>query len=480
MLLRKTLLTMPAQVAGPLAQFVAAVVWTYWLTPAALGVYAIVWAVQELVLLLFLSWWSVYVLRYLTTHDGADERRLVDGLEIAVQIAAAALQTVTALAVLWLVLDIAPGANLIAATVAFTLTRNLTSHLADRARARFATGAYTMLSTIGPVLGLLFGLAAVAFLAPTPENVLWGYALAQALGLALALPFVRPVTLRPAADRALLVTAFAYGVPLMLGNVFSWVSTHSIRFIVEHDLGPAAVGLVSVGWWLGQRATTFGALLVLGAAFNVAVERMREGGIARALPQLATNGAMILTILVPMVAGIWLLNGPIVDALVAEGYREVTKDILPFAALAGALSVFRAHGSDQCWMLFERPRIDSYLAGSDAVLTVIACIAGLKLGGLTGAVVGCAAASTVSTVVSFSVANRMFGYHLRPGDLVRIGLATAVMAGAILVLGAPAGRIGLAVTIGAGAAVFFATLALLYPALTRRIGGAVLGKVALR
>ena len=39
MLLRQTILYLPAQIIGPLAQMAATIVWTYWLQPEALGAY---------------------------------------------------------------------------------------------------------------------------------------------------------------------------------------------------------------------------------------------------------------------------------------------------------------------------------------------------------------------------------------------------------------------------------------------------------
>ena len=58
MLLRQTLLYLPAQVVGPVFQFVSAVVWTYYLPPAEMGAFALIGAAQELVYLALLFWFS--------------------------------------------------------------------------------------------------------------------------------------------------------------------------------------------------------------------------------------------------------------------------------------------------------------------------------------------------------------------------------------------------------------------------------------
>src|SRR5665213_2619396 len=63
-LIRHTLLYLPAQLIGPVAQFAAAVVWTHWMSPDVYGVLTFMFAAQELAFVMSLSWWSQYTLRY--------------------------------------------------------------------------------------------------------------------------------------------------------------------------------------------------------------------------------------------------------------------------------------------------------------------------------------------------------------------------------------------------------------------------------
>ena len=57
MLIRQTFLYLPAQLIGPLFQFIAAVVWTHWLMPDAYGVLTFIFAAQELAYILCNGWW---------------------------------------------------------------------------------------------------------------------------------------------------------------------------------------------------------------------------------------------------------------------------------------------------------------------------------------------------------------------------------------------------------------------------------------
>ena len=469
--MRQTILYLPAQIVGPLAQMAAMIVWTYYLAPEALGAYAIVWAIQELAGLTALFWWSAYVLRYVAGLRAPEERNRLDAMESAVQIGAALVQAAFAAAAVRFVVDIEPSVHFIAATLAFTLTRNLASHFADRARAHAEIAAFSVNQIAGSLLGLGLGLAAFAVFPATPETLLWAYAAAQAAALAAALPLMRWRLRAPAIDRALLAGAWRYGAPLVVASLLFWIGSQSIRFIVQYEEGVAAVGYVTVGWWLGLRLTTFAALLVSGASFTVAVRRIAEVGHRAALPQFAMNGALLLAVLVPSVAGVILLGGSMVEALVAAPYRAMTCMVLPLAVAAGALRVFKNHGSDQCFLLFERTTLNVWSTVLEALATVAGCWIGLKLGGVHGAALGCLVAACVAGAASFAVANRLFGYYLDGRDLARIAGATAAMS-AVLALLPPAHSLGgLLVEIAVGAAVYGAAMAALYPDPVRRIAG---------
>jgi len=480
MLLRQTILYLPAQLIGPLAQMVATIVWTYWLQPEALGAYALIWAIQELAGLAALAWWSAYVLRYVATLDAETDRARLDGMEWTVQLAAALAQAAFAVAAVSFALDIEPSIQLAAAAVAFTLTRNLASHFADRARAHFEITAYSIIQITGSLFGFLFGLAAVAWIAPTPEALLWSYAAAQALGLALALPLMRVQFRVPRLDPEILKAAWRYGAPLVVASVLVWVGSHAIRFIVQADLGVEAVGFVTVGWWLGLRLTTFASMLVTGASFSIAVERIRQVGPREALPQMATNSALLLAILAPSLAGVVVLNTALVEVLVAAIYVPMTIQILPLAVAAGAIRAFKNHGSDQCFLLFERTTLNIWSTVIEASATVICCIVGLHLGGMVGAAAGCLVAAIIGEIFSFIVANRLFGYYLRISDIARIAGATLAMIAVLELLPLATSLTGLLTEVTVGTLTYGLALALMYPGEVREFTGKIAGRLARR
>ncbi|MCC6919838.1 MAG: oligosaccharide flippase family protein [Alphaproteobacteria bacterium] len=471
MLLLHTLRTIPGQVAGPLAQMAGAVAFTHWLGPAAMGVYALAWAAQELAYFGVVAGWSTYVQRHAAAHLAEGDIRRLNAAESAVQLVSGLLQALIACAAIALILDAWPSLSLVVATAAFTVTRNLGTHFAARARAETSDIAFTILQVVGPAGGLALGVFALANVSATPEALLYALAIAQGLGLIAGLPFMSFRPLRPHADRAMLRSAWVYGAPLLLSNLLEWPSIHGIRLIVEAGLGVAGVGLMTVAWWLGLRLAAFVALLVTGATFAAAIAKLDRGGAEEARAQLADNGALLLALLLPATVGVMLLARPLAELLVAPEFAATTGKLLPLAMCAGALRAFREHASEQSLLVFRRTHATIVTTMVEMPTTVILCTIGMLTGGLEAAVAGCAVAALGGALFSYAYAARLTGYYLRASDLARVAGATAVMAAAMLVLPPAATATELALTIVFGAAVYGLAATLLWRNQLRRVIG---------
>jgi O-antigen/teichoic acid export membrane protein len=472
MLLRQTLLFLPAQALVPLSQMAAAFLWTFWLPHEPMGTYAIIWSVQELIYLAVMSWWSTYCLRYASTlrQDGRDDA--FDESEMAIQLGGAALQTIAAMAAVWLFVPQGFTFEALAATLSFTLTRNVATHFSTRARAQMEALPYSINLVTGSVLGLVFGLVAVVYVDASPEALLYAYATAQALGLILSVPLSSVTLRKPKIDPAIWRAAWAFGGPMMISSAMTWAGNHAIRFVVEFGSGRAAVGAMTVGWWMGLRLAAFVGLLVMGAAFNVAVERFRKEGADAGLQQLARNGAMLLAILIPSVVGVWLVGAQLVPHLVEESYRDMTAVILPVAMLAGAARVFREHGSDPAFLLFEKAEWPPFIGTLDAVATIVFCVAGLIWGGAIGAVWGATLGAVVAGAASVLLARSTLRYWIDWRDVVKICAAATAMALPLFFLPDVLALWAVFLSAAVGAAVYVSALAVLYPEQSTRMAQA--------
>jgi O-antigen/teichoic acid export membrane protein len=460
MLIYQTLLYLPAQLLGPAFQLLAAVAWTHFMSPAEYGVLTLVIVTQELIFYLCLYWWSQYTTRYYAAHQQDQSTARFQPTENAVLIANVALQALAACIGL-AISDAGYGGPLMAATIAFTVTRSLNAHLAERSRASGRIAAYTVAQTAGPVLGCLFGFAAILEGESSAAAVLAGFALAQTL----ALPFLwRMLGLgtKISFDRGIVGFAIRFGSPLLGAAVVAWLSVNGLRVIVDKLEGAAAVGLVSVGWSLGQRAASVAAMLVTAAAYPLAVSRAVTHSRAAALTQLSQAGALLLGIIAPVTAGLLIVNHLAVELMIGLEFQSLTYSVLPIAVLSGAIRNLRLHYADQTFLLCERTDVAFIVCGLEALLTLPLCLFGLLEYGLVGACMGCLIAHVLAALFTFAVAIKRFSLPVPYVHIGKIALATLLMA--ILLTAAPWAptRLGLSLEILGGALLYAALLVLFY------------------
>jgi O-antigen/teichoic acid export membrane protein len=462
MLIRHTLLYMPAQLVGPLFQLIAMIAWTHLVDEHTLGLVTLITATHELLQIGFISWWSQYALRVVDgIRDDATVARF-QRTENMVLLASVIAQGVAA-AIILLTL-IAPDASnaLIAATLGYVATRSLNVYLGERARAQQQIGIYTIQQISGPAIGFFIGLALIALIGPDAEWPLMGYAVAQ-LGAALVvLPRVGLGTRLWPVDRIILRHAVRYGVPIVLGGALGWIGLNASRFIISHLLGIAAAGLFAVGYGLGQRAAAVAAMLVNAAAFPLAVRRMEEHGSKAALAQLSENGALLAALLAPSVVGIFMLRVPLVELLIAQPFRDATLAVLPIAVLAGALRNFRAHFCDQVFLLQKQTWFLIAVAGIDAAVGIAAGVALVTTWGIAGGAAASVASALAAMTVSVACGMLVYGLRLPIWHLLRIGGATTAMAAVLALLSTGTGVVGLVLAILLGAVVYVAAMSLLY------------------
>lgn len=457
MIIRQTLQYLPAQFVGPLSQFVAVLIWTHWLLPKDYGLVALLFSVQELVFALCMSWWTQYTVRYL---PGLTDRGPYERSENAAILMASLAEVPVVLAALALMghLDSGP---LVAAALAFTLTRTVCTHLGERARALGDVITYTVVQFMGPVLGL--GVGFILFsVRPDAVAVLAGFAVVQAAilpVLAWRLGLRPRLSLR--IDPLLLRAATGYGLPLLAAGGFGWVSVNGIRIVVERLDGLAAVGLLSVGWNLGQRLIGVVATLVTAAAFPLAVRQVASDGVGAGIAQIGRTSILIFALLLPSAVGLCCISARLTETFVGLEFQAVTLLVLPLASLAAAIRNLRMHTVDQVFMLAERPRFLLALNAAEACAAMVLCVAGFAWYGLPGACLGILAAAAASTVYAFGVGRLQHNFHIPVWSVLGLCAAAAAMAAVLLLDIYPTGTFGLMAQIAVGGTVYAGLAALI-------------------
>lgn len=433
MLIRQTIAYLPAQLLGPLTQFATAIVLTHYLGAADYGFTMLIFASQELVFLVCMSWWTFYMLRYAGTFSGEEERIRYAHTEQHVLVITTLLQGIVTAGIVLAAKPDAPLAFHLSAC-AFTMTRSYLNFLAEYARKNAAIGAYSLVQIVPPVGGLALTVLALETLPAEPSTVLLIYAGMQ---LAAGLIAGRMVGLRPlggSMDRPILRAALQFGLPITLAGGFGWIAAHGIRFVVQLGDGAVALGLLSVGWTLATRLSNVAAMLVTAAAYPLAVRAMEAGDEDGARRQISSNSALLLGIIAPATLGVAAINAPLVQLLIAPEYQEITIQILPWALFGAAIRNLRMHGWDQMFLLFEAPKAMLVLEFSEAVATVLATVIGLATGGLAGAVIGAALAAVVIAFFDMLYLRWRFRMPVPLWQLTRVMFASGVMYAAITVL----------------------------------------------
>ena len=470
MLVRHTLLYMPAQIIGPLAQFAAILVFTHWMAPSPYGVLTYIMASQDFVFLLCLSWFSQYTIRYFTSHEAGGDDCYRDS-EFTILLSTVVPQIGAAMLAL-LLISVQLSVPLVGATVLYTVTRCLSLHLGERSRAQSRILDYTLATSAGPLAGFVLAFAFVALVAATPEAALLGYGLAQAVVLVWLVSRQNMHLVLRMPERALLRQALGFGLPLILAGVAAWFGMNSIRILVDHQLGTAAMGLIAVGWALGQRITTTASMFVTIAAFPIAVERFRLGARDEAYGQITTNGLLMFGIALPSAVGLYLLQDALVSLLVAAPFRAMTVAVLPAALVAGLCRNVRTHVADQVFVLIERTKVVCLMTIAEGLAVTAGCWIGLMMDGPVGAAYGSAAGYALTMTASFAVARARAGLRLPFLDAGLVVAAVVVMALVVRLLphrdaliGGAVARIALVVAVGA--TVYAAAILTFFPVVSR-------------
>ena len=215
-------------------------------------------------------------------------------------------------------------------------------------------------------------------------------------------------------------------------------------------------------------------MFVTVAAFPIAVERFRLGSRREAYREITMNGLLMFGLALPAAVGLYLLQDALVPLLVAAPFRAMTIAVLPAGLIAGLCRNIRTHVADQVFVLIERTTMVSFMTIVESLAVVIGCWIGLLGWGPVGAAYGSAAGYALTMVASFAVARLDAGLRLPLLDAGLVAAAVAIMAlvirwlphGSALTGGAIA---RIALVTGVGAAVYAATILVLFPVVTRDV-----------
>lgn len=462
MLFRHTMLYLPAQLLPALCQFAQLIVWSHLATPEVIGVVTLFISIQEFLGIAFIAFWNQYTQRFSMKLSETEADRLrLRYTSTAIIAASLCLQVLIALTIYAVAID--PHMSLATGLVlaGSTCGRALNLYEGERARARHDVLGYSFVSMCGPLLGLGIGLSLLAHFGSSAFVIFLGFAIAQLAGVALGLMRDASWVGIGVPDLNLIRHAAAYGSPLIVSGVLSWVTQNASRIAVSYFLGLGAAGVYSLGFGLGYRAAVVSTMIVTAAAFPLVVRLANAGDMDAARRQIAANGALLFAILAASLVGLAVISYDVLHLLVSRQMSGPVGPIMLWSLLAGGFICFRQHFLNQFFLLDGQTHPIATVAVIEAVIAVVLVVIIVPLVGPVGGAIALAGTSATSMLATFVLA-RGVGLIMPWSAMARVSLAAAAMALAVLAVRVDHDIWGLALRIAVGGATYVIALGLCY------------------
>ncbi|ACB96231.1 lipopolysaccharide biosynthesis protein [Beijerinckia indica] len=472
---RSTLLYLPAQLTGPLLQFLSVVIWAQTLSPAEVGVVTLIIALQEILFAALLMWWSHYMLRNIRKFSLNNSRSTFLKTELFAVAVSVFMQIVVSITIIAVYFDkniIIPSYYII---VAFMISRSMSNYISERARAESMISLYSIMQILSPGLGLFISMVFLKFWQANAAAVLLGFTIAQFVSLAIGFvicDFGRAV---PYLDKQILIQALKFGIPVMIASTIALVALNAPRFIVDHLVGIEAAGVFAIGYSLGLRASNFAVMLVTAGAYPLVVKKMVEEGLESAYEQLRKNIILVTIVVCPVAAGLIAINHDLIMLIVGKQFQEATFQVLPFTALAGLFRYLRGHTTDQVFLINSKPIYTTIISVLDLAMALVSAFIGVYLFGLVGGALGPMVSGFTTLIVSFLLC-KGFGFRPPVSAMSLACVSAALMALPIYYLPHTVNWLLLAIKVITGAAIYVLLIALLMPSERKTILSLVRGR----
>ncbi|MEK4033363.1 lipopolysaccharide biosynthesis protein [Methylocystis sp. IM3] len=285
------------------------------LGPSEYGRFMLALAVAIVLQTLLFDWLRLAATRFYSARD-RDERPEIRATLDASFAALAAFAILLALAIAFFRPRLPLDPGLAALAVGVSLTNALFDFAAALLRARFHTAAYGRLVIAKNGLALLATVGG-AFLFGSAKAALVGMMISVLAALAASRRhLIDPGASLHKAERVLLARLLAYGLPIILAAALYQSVPLANRALLAHSGGFAEVGLLSLAFETGVRIVGAVGSAIDAILFQIAVHRERTDGAGAARAQIADNLGAVFALLLPAVAGAWLIL-PSFEALFA-------------------------------------------------------------------------------------------------------------------------------------------------------------------
>ncbi len=324
-----------------LVNFAVGLIVAKFLGPETFGRFAVAIGAGGLVQVLLFGWLRLAAARFYSQRARTDRPDLRASLERALWVlAASALLLGLALAFAGDPLGLSPGLAFWA--LAFAAANGAFEYESALLRARFHDSGYAGLTLVKNALSLALT-AGLAFATGSAVLTLAGTTASVGLAALLLRVLLRdPPARHGKPSRAILRESLAYGLPLAASLLFFALIPLANRALAGQVFGFAEAGQLALAQDVGLRL-----VLAIGTAmdvllFQIAVQADEHHGAEEGRAQIARNMVLMAAVLLPALAGIWLVLPSFQALIVPQDFEGAFADafslLLPGLACYGLMT----------------------------------------------------------------------------------------------------------------------------------------------
>jgi O-antigen/teichoic acid export membrane protein len=428
MLLKDMLKYLPAQVVPGLVGLASMPIVTRIFPPAEYGNYSLVMATVAILSMLF-GWLPTSVIRYYPAY--AREGRLDVFNTTIVKLAAITLAALACLyyaivllgrpwisARLWLLL--LAGGLLLVATCAYNLLQWFL-------RSRRRVGWYSAFAVWHSLAGFGLGMTFIFLLGTGIEGLLVG----GVLSIVAILPLlwreaVGGVRIRSGGiDSQAARAAFTYGMPLVAGNLASWVLALSDRYLLELFRNSAEVGVYSVSYNVADRSLMLLVTLFMMATGPIGMRLWEEAGERESSRFVASVSRLYLLACVPVVVGMSVLSRQVIGIMAGDDYAGGYR-IMPYV-ICGILLLGIQQQFQWGLLYHKRTSFITLATVAAGVLNVLLNIVYVPAYGYLAAAVTTLVSYAVLLLLTIRLSRRFFFWPFPYRALLNAAIASGIM-----------------------------------------------------
>lgn len=427
MLISNTLKYLPSQVLAPLSQFLSIILWTYFGDEVLIGYVTLITAFQELAMAMFVNWWMHFAMREYGSFKQQNQLDMFWQTSRSVIAVSSLLMVLAALLNLTLFVDRDAGLSacmLVALYAVFRAGNNFNAAIASLEQ---QIVRYSILTSVGPFVGLFIGVALLYQFGPDPQYPLLGYVLGELLASVLAYRHSQTSWRRWRVSYQTVKQALHYGMPMIGAALCAWLILQYPRYFIAGSISLEQAGFYAVGVGLGLRIASLITMMVTPAALPLLFKLLHEQGEAAAVAQLQRNLLLLLVVLLPGLVGLYAVMPVLIPLLVEQRFVDATMLIMPWALLAGGIEALKNGYLNHYFFIRKATGViltyDSIMAGAVVLLSFfLVAIFGIQGGAIASAL---ALALGIGCVTAWLIVRR--AVNLPYFSLAKISIAVTLM-----------------------------------------------------